>query len=120
MGYSGKTFKQGGLKTYSVVRKKPRNLKFCYFTLQNFGQKESLAHGSSTILCFKTCYTPKIPRPKIKTLVSHKCFLIMEFSLVFQFIPGNFMCFFLITLESVPLTPLFCFFWNSPMNGANS
>ena len=41
MGYSGKTLKQVGLKTYSVVGKTPRNFKFCYFTLKNFGQNKA-------------------------------------------------------------------------------
>ena len=41
MGYSGKTFKQVGLKTYSVVGKNLRNFKFCYFTLKNFGQNKA-------------------------------------------------------------------------------
>ena len=72
MGYSRKTFKQGGLKIYVVVEKNPRNFNEFVTLPLEIWTKPSLTHGNSIILCYKTCYTPEIPRPKIKTPVSHK------------------------------------------------
>ena len=72
----------------------------------------------------KRCCPPEIPRSQSKTPVLQNFFLIIEFPLAFQLIPGISTCYFLIPMEipcpQLPCLILFVFFRNSPMNGTNS
>ena len=99
MGYSGKTLKQVGLKTYRVVGKTPRNFKFCYFTLKNFGQNKA-SPMEIPQYCVSKRVTPlkfqdQISKPFVHTTLSwfcnFTCFLMNSWKLHMLFLnnPGN-------------------------------